>query len=328
MNQILSDTLEKKMNAYDECVKKILSHKQILSYILKECVSFFSNLSIQEIQDRLGPWFHEILKSHNTEDQSVFSARIQYDLLFEIEGHRINIEAQQKEPSYPLIRRAVYYGTRLLAGQKNDPSGFQKDEYPKMKKVHTIWICMHPATRKEDSILKYSLHQNIHTGQYREDLKNYDLLSIVMIYLPKRKDELKKDMMSLLYVLFVMKEEPQYIKKILTEKYDILITEELDREVNKMCNFSQGIYEDGLQEGRKQGYSQGQKQGYSQGQKQGYSQGQKRGYSQGHLESTVQHVWNLMKALHIDADQAMEILKVDARLKETVSKRIQDLSVN
>ena len=79
-----------------------------------------------------------------------------------------------------------------------------------------------------------------------------------------------------------------------------------------MCNFSQGIYEDGLQEGRKQGYSQGQK----------------RGYSQGHLESTVQHVWNLMKALHIDADQAMEILKVDARLKETVSKRIQDLSVN
>ena len=130
--------------------------------------------------------------------------------------------------------------------------------------------------------------------------------------------------MSLLYVLFVMKGEPQYIKKILTEKYDILITEELGREVDKMCNFSQGIYEDGLQEGRRQGYSQGQKQGYSKGQKQGYSQGQK----QGHLESTVQHVWNLMNALHIDADQAMDILKVDTKLKETVLKRIQDRSVN
>ena len=66
------------------------------------------------------------------------------------------------------------------------------------------------------------------------------------------------------------------------------------------------------------------KMGYKKEEDKVNSQGQK----QGHLESTVQHVWNLMNALHIDADQAMDILKVDTKLKETVLKRIQDRSVN
>ncbi|MFR5078095.1 MAG: hypothetical protein ACLTDX_08685 [[Clostridium] innocuum] len=46
----------------------------------------------------------------------------------------VNLEAQNKDnPGYPLLSRAVYYCSRLLAKQKNAPDGFQYSTFGKIK---------------------------------------------------------------------------------------------------------------------------------------------------------------------------------------------------
>ncbi|MCI9313234.1 MAG: hypothetical protein HFE68_07760 [Erysipelotrichaceae bacterium] len=53
----------------------------------------------------------------------------------------INMEAQNGLPSaYPLLSRALYYGSRLLARQENRKEGFLHSDFKNMKKVYTTWI--------------------------------------------------------------------------------------------------------------------------------------------------------------------------------------------
>ena len=139
--------------AYDDYCKKILCKKQILSYIIKECVSEFADIPLQEIPYYIesNPEYDVILndtiQGKNLEDESIPGALIKYDILFEVslpekmgrkENERIrvfvNLEAQNKDnPGYPLLSRAVYYCSRLLAKQKNAPDGFQYSTFGKIK---------------------------------------------------------------------------------------------------------------------------------------------------------------------------------------------------
>ena len=63
----------------------------------------------------------------------------------------INVEAQKRlnpkkktGDTYPLLKRAVYYASRLISSQKG--TEFTNSDYDKIKKVYTIWICMESPT--------------------------------------------------------------------------------------------------------------------------------------------------------------------------------------
>ena len=117
----------REMLHYDEICKHLLSYKPILARILKECVEEHHDLSYEAIQacietDLKGAHMHII--GRNTEDLTIPEAKILYDLLFtaalpkqkEQVALFINIEAQNRDdPSYPLLKRALYDGSRLLA---------------------------------------------------------------------------------------------------------------------------------------------------------------------------------------------------------------------
>ena len=154
------DTKDPKI-AYDNYCKKILSNKQILAHILKECVSEFKDIPLEEIPQYIEstPKTNVVLNGtidgRNTEDESIPGAMIRYDVLLEASLPRnsesddkehidlfINIEAQNKDhPGYPLIRRAIYYCCRLLDRQKNAANGFEGSDYGHLKNVYSIWLC-------------------------------------------------------------------------------------------------------------------------------------------------------------------------------------------
>ena len=205
---------------------------------------------------------YKSIRGLNTEDTYIPGAKIIYDILFEATvpnseggesiGLVVNIEAQNKDnPGYPLLRRAVYYGSRLLARQKNDIIGFKNSDYSHLKKVYSIWIVLNTTKDKENTVNRYDFTETRILGKYSNPKSYYDMLSVVMVY-PGKEYNLEDDnhnILEMLSILFSEEMEFSQKKMYLTRDYDIIMSEELEKEVSSMCNFSQGVKERGKQEG-------------------------------------------------------------------------------
>lgn len=143
----------REMLHYDEICKHLLSYKPILARILKECVEEYHDLSYEAIQACIEPDLkgaHMHIIGRNTEDLTIPEAKILYDLLFtaalpkqkEQVALFINIEAQNRDdPSYPLLKRALYDGSRLLAGQKGEQHGFERRDQEGVYDLAVLWTC-------------------------------------------------------------------------------------------------------------------------------------------------------------------------------------------
>ena len=138
-----------KGKAFDDYCKRVLSNKDVVSYILEKLVL-----------DNKG---YCGIKESNIVDESIPGARIEYDKLYEVKLPKtkifVNIEAQSKEnPGYPLMNRAVYYVSRLM---------------------YSIWIVMDMDVKKEEMI-------EVHTFPEKEDKT---LMNIIMVYPLKEDSE-------------------------------------------------------------------------------------------------------------------------------------------
>ena len=204
-----------KGKAIDDYCKRVLSNKDVVSYILEKL-----------ILDNKG---YCGIKESNIVDESIPGARIEYDKLYEVKLPKtkifVNIEAQSKEnPGYPLMNRAVYYVSRLIAKQKNKSEGFMKSRYGEMKEVYSIWIIMDMDVKKEEMI-------EVHTFPEKEDKT---LMNIIMVY-PLKEDS-ENEVIRFLHILFVSDMEAAEKKQILEEKYQIKMTRELEEAMDDMCN--------------------------------------------------------------------------------------------
>lgn len=56
----------------------------------------------------------------------------------------------QWNPGYSLTKRAAYYAARMLSRQMG--TVFTGSDYGKLQKVYTIWICLEPPKKKQDTI--------------------------------------------------------------------------------------------------------------------------------------------------------------------------------
>ena len=100
-----------------------------------------------------------------------------YDLIFEFkiknpqlstEKIRVNLhidmEAQRSyrpsNPSYPVLKRAVYYVARDLSAQLSNIT--QVTDYSKLEKCYSIWICTEDIPKKlQNTLTEYSLSKRI-----------------------------------------------------------------------------------------------------------------------------------------------------------------------
>ena len=119
-----------------------------------------------------------------------------------------------------------------------------------------------------------------------------------------------KKLLELLNILFISGLPARSKIELLDKKYGIMMTKEIESEVMTMCNLSEGIEERGIMKGLKQGMTQGLQQGIEQGISQGKAEER--------INTTLQHVKNLMLATNTSAENAMDLLDVEADIRPVI----------
>ncbi|MDR2832576.1 MAG: hypothetical protein LBV67_02545 [Streptococcaceae bacterium] len=265
------DATENK-SSYDAACKRLLSEKIVLAWILKTCTKEFKDFDIRlimscidnDIQVALRPLHRDgimpIVQGIGTEDSTINEGKITYDIRFKVTvpstGEKIemiiNIEAQNVfNPGYPLIKRGIFYTGRMLSAQYG--TEFKKYEYDKVKKVYSIWVVMNPPKERFNTISKYEIKEEMMVGSAPLPSHDYDLLTVVMICLGDTKGSEENPILKLLGTLLANKLSKDEKKKVLTEEYDIEMTETMEDEVETMCNLSQGLVMEGRLEGKLEG---------------------------------------------------------------------------
>ena len=155
---------------------------------------------------------------------------------------------------------------------------FTGPHYEKIKKVYSIWICMKPPQYRENTITRYRLVEEHLVGEGKEPVRNYDLLSIIMLCLGGPDGANYDGVLRMLDVLLSNETSEAEKRKILQDDYDIQMTQTMEREVSVMCNLSKGVREIGRAEG--------------------------------HAERALSDLRNLMETLGLTIEQAMAALKI------------------
>ena len=261
-----------KNTEYDAAAKKLLSSKKILAWILKYCVEEFKDCSIADIRDRYIIGIPETasvpvlpdetnaaamvnadrISGERTEDTSVTEGKVTFDIRFRaITPHNdlvqliINIEAQRsRHTSYPLLKRAMYYVSRLISSQYG--VDFDKAQYGKIKKVYSIWLCM-DAPDDRGGITRYHMQEEPEYGNILNEKEDYDLQQVVMVYVAHARADMENRLLNLLGELFLSEDSANMKKAALIDHYDIDLNDDEERLVSTMCNLSVGLYEKGME---------------------------------------------------------------------------------
>ena len=252
---------------YDETCKNLLANKMILAWLMKECVWEFKDVDVKEIANHYIEGIPEMGKEQvfggekirglSNEHIGINDGKIFYDIRYRTLAPNgedlieliVNVEAQnQYHTGYSLVKRGCFYGCQMISSQHGIE--FDKMDYTKIKKVYTIWICRNVPKYLANTITRYDLAESNVVGHVKEAKENYDFLSIVMVYLGSAKDEQQSDLLKLLNQL--LSEELKAAEKlaILECEYEIPRTRTLERELEHMCNLSNGIEARGVEKGR------------------------------------------------------------------------------
>ncbi len=263
---------------YDAACKKLLSQKIILAWIMKSCLKEYQDCDVKDIAEKYiegTPQVGEVLvapdetntpriRGISSQDTSLTESSSVYDIRFmasapssdELIQMIVNVEAHNKfNPSYPLVKRAIFYCGRMITAQNG--TEFVHSEYQKLKKVVSIWVCMAPPNERKNSITRYHLTEENLVGTVKEPLQNYDMIDVVMVCLGGEGRENYDGVLKLLDVLLSPKAGEAKKRQVLEDEFDIPMTETLEAEVHQMCNLSEGVRDLGRAEGRVEGRAEG-----------------------------------------------------------------------
>ena len=256
---------------YDASAKRLLGQKHILAHILVKTVPEFMGMNPKDIvpliegepcistvpvepglantvTDNSG----ESLKGLNGENAEINEGLIRFDIIFyvrmpsksgikgELSQIIVNVEAQKSEPTeYDILNRAIFYVSRMISSQKG--RDFENSNYNDIRRVYSIWVCMN-MDKNSMSHIHLTKDDIIDTYHWKGNL---DLLNIVMLGLAKELPE-HDEMYELHRLLGALLSKKL---TIIGDEYNIPVEENFRRDVNIMCNLSQGIREDGIAEG-------------------------------------------------------------------------------
>ena len=253
---------------YDEQVKRVLSDKIILAWILKYSIHEFKNSFIEEIERAIEgtpeisvvPVYPgktpEMITGMATEDKIPNEGEVRYDIRFAVFTPAkervkliVNIEAQKKYyPGYDLVTRAIFYCARMLSSQVD--TEFSLPDYDGIKKVYSIWICMNVPDYAKNTITGYRIQPENICGEFKGKAR-YDLLSAVMICLGSaRETSGDNPLTDMLSVLLSDKMGIDEKETCLHDNFGIATSVEMKEGLTTMCNLSYGIAEEAEQKGR------------------------------------------------------------------------------
>jgi len=297
---------------YDKECKRLLSDKYILAWIMKSCLTEYRGCSIKDIAEKyiegqpsvesvpVAPdKTNPVIRGLRTEDSSQTEGIVTYDVRFyayapgtkKLIRLIINVEGQLRyHTGYPLLKRAVFYGSRMISSQYG--TEFTNADYGKICKVYSIWICLSPPEHHKNTITRYRITEENIVGHVREAVENYDLMTVIVLGLgsPDEAEGENTDILRLLSVLLSSELKDSEKKQILREEYAIPITETIERSLKEMCNLSQGVEEKGIAKGLIRGRAEGR--------------------AEGRTETAVSLIRNLMDSMGFSIDKAMSMLKI------------------
>ncbi len=328
--------------SYDKNAKMFLSEKALLARILKHLVAEFRDCPLKDIEekyiegepkvsigtipvdpdltnaaqavDKKGEQPKKIKGSRN-EDSSGTEGTAIFDILFraivpatgEMIALIINIEPQRTvHTGYSLVRRGIYYGCRMISSQKE--TEFCGDDYDNIKKVYTIWLVMDAPRGGSNSIRRYGIREKILHGHGHEDVKNYDLMVAIMVYLGKKKT--RNRLLRLLHLIFLDKMRAAEKTKTLKDEYDLVLTPVMEEELRNMGSLAEGIAERARMEGEAKGKAEGEAKGKAEGE------------AKGKETTLLASIRNLMETVGWTAQQAMDALKIPASEQKKYASQV------
>ena len=223
------------MHTVIEDVSKCWSRDNI--YALLGCKS------IQEAMSTNKPLYVE---QCNSESSRVHGKKIIYDVLTTIPYSNdsvdmcyVNVEMQNnEEPGYVLQHRALAYFARLIDDSVNMYKG--NSSYTNLRKVYGVWIV---RTKGENRVERYYINEQ---SVGRDNKMNF--MEIVFIYFNEKDtdDGLSKFMYGLLVERDIKKKRSNLSEFITVDSY-------IEKEMESMCNLSEGLINEGINEGIEKG---------------------------------------------------------------------------
>lgn len=260
---------------YDAYCKILLSEKIILAWILKYTISEYSALSIDEIRDiyiegtpkissvSINPFeTNTSIIGMKNEDSVPSEGRITYDIIFyalsplskETRKIIIDIEAQNNYyPGYPIPTRGIFNGCRMISSQCE--RDFSNSHYEKINKVYSIWICMNPPAKDSNSIGSIHFIKEDLLGMVHINHSVYDLITVLLIRLGGEQYPNYTGIIKLLDTLLSPRIPPQRKKEILQSDFNIPMTNTFKKEIDNMCNLSDGVFNLGFNDGFNNGFN-------------------------------------------------------------------------
>lgn len=275
-NELARDlSLAEGKHQYDNYVKRVLSNKIILAWILKYVTEEFADMSLDEIKSCIGSDIEvsevgvmpgvanrremEKIRGEVQEDAVPREGEIYYDIRFSAylkawkERIRllINVEAQKTfYPGYSLTTRGIFYGARMISAQKG--TEFTGRDYDNIRKVYSIWICMNAPDYIGNAISKYQICKEDLIPGIPDQRNTYDKMTVVTVCL-NPKSEKGNPLTRMLGLLLSPKIKGKVKIQQLKEDFSIpMESKTMGEELNQMCNLSDYVEELGIEQGREQ----------------------------------------------------------------------------
>ncbi|MBR1700894.1 MAG: hypothetical protein IJ716_02960 [Lachnospiraceae bacterium] len=237
---------------FDAEAKKITADKGVLARILQSNVVELKDYDLQEIETFIeGTEISKVplipgskteaITGMNTEDSVPGEGKITYDVRFYVcipgkERIRIllNVEIQKDfYPGYDLVPRGIFYCCRMISAQMD--TEFTGEDYDKIKKVYSIWLCLNAPLIEADTITSYRITPENIVGAVDSKRHRYDLLNVTMIGL--NEDSYQKratDLHGYLGTIFSPKLSSDDKVKMLEQDYGVKPTKEVKEGLQKM----------------------------------------------------------------------------------------------
>ena len=211
-------------------------------------------------------------------------------------GIFLNVEAQKGRVSYPLSNRIDVYLSNGICRQNY---GKMEETYKELKPFVSIWLILNGTLKDQNSIRIYSpKEQWVYGNQGRKILNSK--MKAILVYLGKEINT-DNNCLALFETLFSMKLSYEEKIKKLNEIDSGFLDEEIEKEVNTMCNLGEAYREEFLNEGRKEGST----------------------------NMAFKAALSMVDKLHFDFKKALIILDItDPKEQEIYLKKYEDLKNN
>ena len=164
----------------------------------------------------------------------------------------------------------------MISSQKGRE--FVNSNYNDIKRVYSIWVCMNMSQNCMNYI-HFTQESVVGTYQWKGDI---DLANIVLIGLAEDLPEKEEryELHRLLGALLSAKLNVDEKFDIIGNEFDIPLESDIRKDVNDMCNLSQGIKEQAYVEGTENGIAIGKQEGITIGKQEGITIGKQEGIAE------------------------------------------------